>query len=369
MVQHTKEYKYLGITVNAKNCSFSPSLPNLSAKATRALYALNSKLPIKNSPVRTMIKLFDSCISPILLYGSEIWAPYMNQNWQKWDTTPIERTHTKFLKRLLGVNRSTTNVMARSEVGRYPLQERILKRNLTYIRYMDKKPQTSLVWNAFKYEETKYNNNCPRNTIFSLAKEYENNLFIENEEKGTLLDKINSMEDSKIRDCVRHSFQEAWKEQLTTFSKADTFKQFKDQITYERYLDTVKNRKRRVSMAKMRLSDHCLMIEEGRHCRPILPREERICPLCPGVIETEEHFLMECTAYEHRDLLFDKVTATAPQFANLNPHDQFIFLVTQGDNQLWREIAQVVHNWMMKRLDIRKQEQEIEFLMATQVMN
>ena len=43
--------------------------------------------------------------------------------------------------------------------------------------------------------------------------------------------------------------------------------------------------------------------------------------------------------------------------------------MTQGDNQLWREIAQVVHNWMMKRLDIRKQEQEIEFLMATQVMN
>ena len=78
---------------------------------------------------------------------------------------------------------------------------------------------------------------------------------------------------------------------------------------------------------------------------------------------------MECSAYEHRDQLFDKVTAIAPQFANLNPHDQFIFLMTQGDNQLWREIAQVVHNWMMKRLDIRKQEQEIEFLMATQVIS
>ena len=148
LVQHTNEYKYLGININAKTCSFAPSLLTLSAKATRAIYALTSKLPIKNSPIRTMIKLFDACISPILLYGSEIWAPYLNHSWQKWDTTPIERTHTKFLKRMLGVNRSTTNVMARSELGRYPLQERILKRNLTYIRYMDSKPQTSLVWNV-----------------------------------------------------------------------------------------------------------------------------------------------------------------------------------------------------------------------------
>ena len=75
LVQHTNEYKYLGININAKTCSFAPSLLTLSAKATRAIYALTSKLPIKNSPIRTMIKLFDACISPILLYGCEIWAP------------------------------------------------------------------------------------------------------------------------------------------------------------------------------------------------------------------------------------------------------------------------------------------------------
>lgn len=50
-VQNTKEYKYLGITINAKNCSFSPSLSHLSTKATRAIFALTSKLPIKCAPV------------------------------------------------------------------------------------------------------------------------------------------------------------------------------------------------------------------------------------------------------------------------------------------------------------------------------
>ena len=360
LVQHTKEYKYLGITINAKNCSFSPSLHTLSAKATRAIYALTSKLPFKSAPLRTMIKLFDACISPILLYGSEIWAPYLNHSWQKWDTTPIERTHTKFLKRMLGVNRSTTNVMARSELGRFPLQERILKRNLTYIRYMDKKPQTSLVWNALRYEETQYNNNCSRSTIFSLAKDYENNLFnfSENQE-GTLLEKIKGMEDDKIRDSVRYSFQEAWKEQLDTFPKADTFKNFKDQIIFERYLYITKNRKKRVSMTKLRLSDHCLMIEEGRHKRPTIPREG-YCPHCPDSIETEEHFLIECPAYEDRELLFNKVKNVAPQFTNLNSRDKFIYLMTQGDDKLWDEIVQKTHSWTTKRLETRKLEQEIE---------
>ena len=189
---------------------------------------------------------------------------------------------------------------------------------------MSSKPQTSLVWNALKYEETQYSNNCPRSTIFSLAKEHENNLFLVGNEEETLLDKINSMEENQIRNCVRRSFQEAWKEQLNTFSKAEAFKDYKDQILYERYLDVIKNRRKRVSMSKLRLSDHCLMIEEGRHRRPLMPREERICPHCPGLIETEEHFLMECIGYEDREALFEKICMAAPQFANLSTHDKDI---------------------------------------------
>ena len=92
-----------------------------------------------------MMRLFNSCVEPILTYGSEIWAPYMNHEWKKWDSTPIERVHTQFLKRVLGVNRSTTNVMIRAELGRHSIQERILKRNLQYIDYVANKEPSSLV--------------------------------------------------------------------------------------------------------------------------------------------------------------------------------------------------------------------------------
>ena len=95
--------------------------------------------------VKTMLKLFDSCIAPILLYGSEVWAPFMNFDWKQWDSTQIEKIHTQFLKRLLGVNRSTTNVLIRSELGRHSLQEQILARNINYIKYIESKDPQTLV--------------------------------------------------------------------------------------------------------------------------------------------------------------------------------------------------------------------------------
>ena len=113
-----------------------------------------------------MIKLFDFCIAPILLYGSEIWSAYLDYDEINWDTTTIERTHTQFLKRVLGVNRSTTNVMVRSELGRYSLQEKILKRNIMYLKYIAAKDPLSLVRQAMNYEVTQIDN---RGTLFSVS--------------------------------------------------------------------------------------------------------------------------------------------------------------------------------------------------------
>ena len=78
IIDITKEFKYLGIAINSKNCTFTPTLPDLSSKANKVIYSLLLKLPIKLTPVQTMLKLFDSYIAPILLYGSEVWAPFMN---------------------------------------------------------------------------------------------------------------------------------------------------------------------------------------------------------------------------------------------------------------------------------------------------
>ena len=47
---------------------------DLSAKATKALFSLNSKITEYSTlNVETLLKLFDTLIQPILTYASEIW--------------------------------------------------------------------------------------------------------------------------------------------------------------------------------------------------------------------------------------------------------------------------------------------------------
>ena len=66
-------------------------------------------------------------------------------------------------------------------------------------------------------------------------------------------------------------------------------------------------------MTKLRLSNHRLAIETGRHHE--VSRDERFCTFCPGHIEDEFHFLFECTALRHlRERLLDPVIGRIPGF-------------------------------------------------------
>ena len=132
-----------GITIH-KNGSFKPTLDDLRCKAIKAIYAINRKLNLNCLPIKSAIKLFTALISPILLYGCEIWEPYMDFEYEKWDDNPIEKAHTQFLKRLIGVNRSTSNILVRGDLGKKPLQADALSRNIGYLKYLSNKQDNSL---------------------------------------------------------------------------------------------------------------------------------------------------------------------------------------------------------------------------------
>ena len=80
---------------------------------------------------------------------------------------------TYHLTRILGVNRSTTNILVRGEIGRHSLQANILNRNINYIKYVENKCNTTLVKQALNYEQTKME--C-RPTILCLLKNHEKGL-------------------------------------------------------------------------------------------------------------------------------------------------------------------------------------------------
>ena len=145
-----------------------------------------------------------------------------------------------------------------------------------------------------------------------------------------------------------------WKTQVNTFPKAETYKLFKNTLEFESYLTDIKNRKYRVTFIKYRLSDHCLVIEMGRHKRPLVPREERYCPFCTSTVESEIHFLTQCSAYKDRTELFDFIEREVPNFVNLDNKSQFIFLISQENKQLNLKLIPTIHKWLTERLEHNK---------------
>ena len=79
----SKNKKCKKVQFRVNNSVIENVIENSSEKARRAIFALNSRFTLKRLPVRIALKLFDSYISPILLYGLEIWMPFHQTDFNK----------------------------------------------------------------------------------------------------------------------------------------------------------------------------------------------------------------------------------------------------------------------------------------------
>jgi hypothetical protein len=157
----THEYNYLGLKLTP-NGKFTLAAKQLAEKAHRAINSTRRKLDISKLSPKLAIKIFDSIISPILLYNSEIWGAFINHDFRKWDQSPTEKIHLKFCKTYLGVNRKATNIACRGELGKFPLLLPILKRLLMkYIIHINSLPDASLAKQTFLISKDLYLNNKP----------------------------------------------------------------------------------------------------------------------------------------------------------------------------------------------------------------
>ena len=142
-----------------------PTVEDLSIKATQVVYALNNKIKLSKLPTKLALKLFTALISPILLYGSEVWGPFIDLDFEGWDKFKIQQVHTQFIKRILGCNFKTSNIMSRGEVGVRPLLLDIIKRTISFMQDIQKR-KASLVFQAWKFES---NNDILPNFILFLT--------------------------------------------------------------------------------------------------------------------------------------------------------------------------------------------------------
>ena len=342
-LENVKDYKYLGILINKKNCTFVPALKALRIKATRALYAIKGKVNISQLPIRVALKLFDALIKPILLYASETWEPFLNYSYEKWDYEEIEKVHLHFIKQIMGVNRSTTNILVRGDINRHCLQLDILKRNIKYLRYINEKDDNTIVKQAYRYELER---NQPI-TLLSTLKKYEMKL---QQAHGQFFpykyphENILDISEDKLKIYTKEIHDNIWKEKLGESTKGRTYRGFKTHMQYEPLLDLLPRKLRR-TMLKFRLSDHKLMIEEGRHKIPQIPAENRWCKFCETEVEDEEHMLIDCKLQGNRTEWFNEIITKYPNFNTLDNHQKFIYLMSQENDQLIQDTAEKIAEW------------------------
>ena len=73
-IENVKSYKYLGIKISSKKCSLQRTLRDLSVKANRDLFSLKTNLNLMKMPIQLLLKIYDTMVVPILLYGAEMWV-------------------------------------------------------------------------------------------------------------------------------------------------------------------------------------------------------------------------------------------------------------------------------------------------------
>ena len=241
----------------------------LCIKANKAKYALNNIIKLKNLPVKVALRLFDAVVLPMLTYGSEIWALNSTLDHEKWNRSSTEGAHLDFLRHILGVKRSVNNLLCCAEVGRFPINIEINHKILNFYKHIKGLPEHSTAHQTYIMD----------NEAKGLSKLHTCNQHITNL-KNITTSGILDLNERSAKKILRSSYEIIWKEKIKTSTHGTYFSKFKQNIDYENYLDHINQRSIRWSLSKLRMSDHKLMIEQGRKIRPKLSQSERTCQLC-----------------------------------------------------------------------------------------
>ena len=306
-LEPVQTFCYLGFDVKASG-TVKHAMNTLYDKANKAMRPLLKTIARFNIPVQTSIKLFHAYIEPIALYNAENWITLTDKQIENFSAETMLKgigvskadiLHRKFLKYILGTSVSCPSMAMYGDTNESPLSMKCFRLMLNFWHRITHLPDTALGKKAM------LENIALRTNWIKTVEKLLGDLSLTEYVETTLEFK------SKTKEAFRERFREYWDTSINGDSARLLFyKSIKTELEYEPYLNISDFESRR-SIARLRCSSHALQIEKGRH-RDTL-RENRLCRLCPmKVVETEKHFLTECTFFNRYKPKYELQDKTDP---------------------------------------------------------
>ena len=308
-IETVKTYCYLGITLKY-NGNINVSTKLLMEKGRKAWFKIKKTIGLDNA-CNFLEKLFDTLVSPIILYGSEVWGAYCNFR----DSDPFEYLHLKFIKEILGIHSKATNVACLAELNRFPLKDKIKLLSLKFWDHISNSTNT-LVNKIYK--------NLPTNNRWvTTIKEWTQKLGF-----GYLVNNSGNIKNTLgiIKQRIYDQNLQHQQSSINESNKLSFFRNVYKPNQRPPYVDICRFKSDRSNICKYRISAHSLEIERGRHRN--IPHNNRKCTKCKSdQIEDEVHFFMHCPIYNtYRQELCLKLNNIYRNFNSLTKNKIFFLL-------------------------------------------
>ena len=294
ILERVFSFKYLGIFFSF-NLSFNNQVNHVLTKAKHGAFLFwKYTRRFHTMKVSHLLNLFFVLVVPILLYGTEIWGPWLSKN----EIAKLESFYLKHLKRILNVGNSTANCAIYLELGVLPFKALIQQCLLRAIprfyqinedfHCLQKLLTIECSWVSFWKETT---NICGIPFLLGVLKDYD-------EESTQMFIKFNL---AKIQNFHTNQLFE----ELSSKSSLKFYKSLKIQSGFERYLDLPISKNKIRALSKFRCGDHALRIRTAAFNRNHQSERNLSCRFCDTLEREDEiHIAFKCCFFQQEHTFF-----------------------------------------------------------------
>ena len=226
----------------------------------------------------TFSKLFQTSVSPILEYASEVWG-YK-------EYIKCERVHQRAARYYLGVHPKTPKLALTGDMGWSSAKLLRYTKMAKYWNRLINMNDNRLTKKLFLYDKSQCNNNWASD-FKSLCNSV------------GMGDKFNTLIEINVNTFtsnIKANYDMKWKSDILTKPKLRTYIKFKNEYNVEGYVKYCNSRRKRSLLAQFRMDILPLAIETGRFKG--INVNERYCLFCPNVqVQDDSHMLCECSLY------------------------------------------------------------------------